>query len=88
MKRDSAMDSNRWRGFSAQLCRHWASLWPQVRADVQQMREEWLEVTAVKRQVRQLRRARRQRITGLASPTRRQVRRALREHREDDQGPA
>jgi|HubBroStandDraft_3_1064219.scaffolds.fasta_scaffold1353709_2 hypothetical protein len=85
MKRDGATDS-RWSGFWAQLRRDYARLWPEMHDSWRQQREQWWETIAEIRQARQLDRGAKQRITGLHNPTRRQVRRALRGHRQDDHG--
>jgi hypothetical protein len=78
---------SRWNGFWAQFRRTYATLWPEMRDSWREQREQWWETIAEIRQARQLDRGAKQRITGLQNPTRRQVRHALREHREDDYGP-
>lgn len=63
-----------WKRFWADLRRDYASLWPEFRNGLREAREQWRETAAEVRQGRQLDRRMRQRITGTASPTRRQWR--------------
>jgi hypothetical protein len=67
-----------WNRFWADLRRDYAAVWPTMRNDLRQMREEWREMVAERRQDRQFTRRMKQRITGAENPTRRQWRKASR----------
>jgi hypothetical protein len=66
------------RGFWADVRRDYASLWPEMRRGLLEVREQWRELVAERRQYRQLTRRMWQRITGAPDPTRRERRRASR----------
>lgn len=58
-------------GFWAQVRRDRAASWREICDSWREQREQWRETTAEIRQMRQLDRATRQRLTGLQNPTRR-----------------
>lgn len=70
-------------GFWAEVRRDYRQLWPQVREDWLRMREEWREMRAEINEARHWDLRLRQEITGKQSPTRNDVRRAVREHRRE-----